>query len=150
MSTPNTIAGTNYSYRNIFIWNNRFNSQTANYTDSGSGSTLTAGIMIGRVSATGLVKQCITTATDGSQIPIGILLATYVVGASETVAIEFGIAGDIDSGTIVFGGSPADSLTSAVYLNDGTTKIGTVLDVLNGKGILPIATNEMTYADNTL
>jgi hypothetical protein len=138
---------TNFSQRNIFIWNNRFNSQAAEYTDSGSGSTLAAGIMIGRISATGKVKQCITTATDGSQIPIGILLADYEVAASASVDLTFGIAGDVDSGMIVFGGSPADTLSSAVFLNDGTTKIGTVLDVLNGKGILPIATNEMTYED---
>lgn len=148
MSTPNTLLINNYQQRPIFIWNNRFNSQTAEYTDSGSGSTLNAGIMIGRVTATGKVKQCITSATDGSQIPIGILLATYEVDASASVNIEFGIAGDVDSGMLVFGGSPADSLTSIVYLNDGTTAIGSVLDVLNGKGILPIATNEMTYEDN--
>lgn len=148
MSTPNTILTVNFSQRNIFIWNNRFNSVSATCTDSGSGSTLTAGMLIGRVSATGKVKQCVTTATDGSQIPIGILLADYTFTASESIDITFGISGDVDSGKIVFGGSPADTLTSAVFLNDGTTQIGTVLDVLNGKGILPIATTEMTYQDN--
>lgn len=148
MSTPNTILTVNFSQRNIFIWNNRFNSVAATCTDSGSGSTLTAGMLIGRVSATGKVKQCVTTATDGSQIPIGILLADYTFTASESIDITFGISGDVDSGKIVFGGSPTDTLTSAVFLNDGTTQIGTVLDVLNGKGILPIATTEITYQDN--
>lgn len=137
----------NYSQNPIFIWNNRFNSQAATYTDSGSGSTLSAGMMIGRVTANGKVKQCITTATDGSQIPIGILLADYTIAASASVDLTFGISGDVNSSLIVFGGSPADSLTTQCYLNNGTSAIGTVLDVLNGKGIIPVKANEITYQD---
>lgn len=147
MSQPN-LSVFNYSQRNIFIWNNRFNSQTATCTDSGSGSTLLAGMLIGCVFATGKVKQCISTATDGSQIPIGVLLQDTIFTAGQSIDIEFGISGDVDSGMLVFGGSPTDSLTSKIYLNDGTTPYKIMINALNGIGILPIKTNEMTYLDN--
>lgn len=139
----------NYSTRNLFVWNNRFNSLTDNYANaSGSTVTLLAGMLMGRVSATGKVKQCITTATDGSQIPIGILAANYEVATGTDVDITICIQGDVDYGMIVYGGSPVDTINSAVFLNDGSTQIGNIGDVLNGKGILPINTTEMTYQDN--
>ncbi len=141
------LAVNNYSQNPIFIWNDRFNSQTATYTDTGSGSTLLAGMTIGRVFATNKVMQSLTTARDGSQIPIGVLLADYTIAAGASVDLTFGIAGDVNSSLIIFGGSPADSLSSAVYLNDGSSQIGTVLDILNGAGIIPVKANEMTYRD---
>lgn len=138
----------NYSTRNTFIWGNRYNSITDTYTDSGSGSTLLIGMLIGRVTETGKVKQSVSTATDGSQIPIGICATNYTFTAAETGAIEICIQGDVDYGMLVFGGSPADTIATVIKLNDGTTALGTVGDILNGKGILPINTNEMTYIDN--
>jgi phosphopentomutase len=52
---------------------------------------------------------------------------------------------------LVFGGSPADTISTVISLTDSgssTVKIGTIGDILNGKGILPINTSEMTYQDN--
>jgi hypothetical protein len=149
MSNP---AIYNYSTRNIFVWNNRFNSISATYTNStGSEVTLTAGMLIGRVAASGLVKQAISTATDGSQVPIGVLTQDYTVANGDSVSLSFCIQGDVDYGMLVFGGSPADTISTVISLTDSgsaTVKIGTIGDILNGKGILPINTSEMTYQDN--
>jgi hypothetical protein len=149
MSNP---AIYNYSTRNIFVWNNRFNSISATYTNStGSEVTLTAGMLIGRVAASGLVKQAISTATDGSQVPIGVLTQDYTVANGDSVNLSFCIQGDVDYGMLVFGGSPADTISTVISLTDSgsaTVKIGTIGDILNGKGILPINTSEMTYRDN--
>ena len=142
----------NYSTRNIFVWNNRFNSIPATYTNStGSEVTLTAGMLVGRVATSGLVKQCISTATDGSQVPVGVLVQDYTVANGGSVTISMCIQGDIDYGKIVYGGSPVDTISTVISLTDSgsaTVKIGTIGDILNGKGILPIVTSEMTYQDN--
>lgn len=138
----------NYSTRNLFVWNNRYNSLTDNYTDSGSGSTLLAGMLMGRIGSTGLLVQSISTATDGSQVPIGVLAQNYTVDPSATVAVTVCIAGDVDYGLIIFGGSPLETFNTRITQDSGAIDMGTVQDILNGKGILPINTNEMTYEDN--
>lgn len=150
MSTPNTILTVGFVQSPVFIWSNRFNSQIATCTDSGSGSTLLAGMLIGRISATGKVKQSITTATDGSQVPIGVMMVDTTFTAGQSIDIEYCISGDVNGSLLVFGGSPTDSLTSKVYMNDGTTvRFGQVTDALNAIGIIPVKTNEMTYSDPT-
>jgi len=142
----------NYSTRNLFVWNNRFNQSVATYTNStGSSVTLLTGMLIGRIASSGKVAQCISTATDGSQVPIGVLTQDYTVANSASADISFCIQGDIDYGLLVFGGSPTDSLTTVISLTDSgssTVKIGTINDILVRSGILPVPGNEMTYRDN--
>ena len=149
MSNP---AIYNYSTRNLFVWNNRFNSISATYTNStGSEVTLSAGMLIGRIASSGLVVQAISTATDGSQVPIGVLTQDYTVANGDSVTVSFCIQGDVDYGMLVFGGSPVDTLSTVISLTDSgsaTVKIGTIGVILIGKGILPINTTEMTYQDN--
>lgn len=146
------ILTTNYDQRNLFIWNPRFNSITATYTNStGSEVELLKGMLVGRIASTGKVKQAISTATDGSQEPIGILAENYTVANGDSVDVTFCIQGDVDYGLIVFGGSPADTISTVISLVDSATntvKIGTIGDILNGKGILPIVTTQMTFEDN--
>lgn len=146
------ILTTNYTQRPLFIWNNRFNSLTATYTNStGDEVTLTKGMLIGRISASGLVQQAISTATDGSQVPIGVLAADYTVANGASASVKFCIQGDVDYGLLVYGGSPVDTIDTVISLvddNSDTVAIGTIGDILNGKGILPIATTQMTFEDN--
>lgn len=146
----NTLNINNYSTKNVFIWNNRYNSSTATYTN-GSGSTVAIpiGTILGRIAATGLVVPQVSTATDGSQIPIGIAAASYSVAASASQGIEYCQTGDVDASAIIFGGS--DTLTTELSITDSgsnTVKIGTINDVLVRSGINPVASNEMTYQDN--
>ena len=148
MST-NTLI-TNYSYTNLFVLNNRFNTGTS-VTASGSDIELLAGMLIGRVNATGALKQSISTATDGSQYPIGILTQNYTIPDGESLTVNYCYSGDVNANLIVFGGSPADTLTTVVSLVDSATntvKMGTIADLLRREGINPIATSENTYLDN--
>lgn len=145
----NTLIN-NYSYANIFVWANRFT--TGTYTNS-SGSTvnLTAGMLIGRIASSGLLVQCVSTATDGSQDPIGVLTQNYEIANGDSITINYCIQGDVNASLLVFGGSPADTLTTVVSLVDSATntvKIGTIGDLLRGRGIIPVATTEITYRDN--
>lgn len=142
---------TNYSTRNIFVWNNRFNSITAVYTNS-SGDTveLLQGMIIARYltgGSAGKVTQMDSTATDGSQIPVGILTQDYSIANGESVNVSICIQGDVDLGKLIFGGSPADTIATIVEDNAGEA-IGTIGDLLNRMGILPITTSENTYQDN--
>lgn len=143
------ILTTNYSQRNLLIWNNRTNTITLTYTNSsGSEVALLKGMLIGRIAATGLAKQSISTATDGSQIPIGVLIDDVTIANSASSNLSICIAGDVDYGMLVFGGSPADTIASAIYTDAGAAYLGTYGDLLNGAGILPIVTTQMTYEDN--
>ncbi len=146
------ILISNLDQRNLFVWNNRYNSITAEYTNgTGSEVTLLKGMLIGRIASSGKVKQAISTATDGSQVPIGILASDYTVANGDSVDVTFCIQGDVDYSLIVYGGSPADTISTVISLVDSgsaTVKVGTIGDILNGKGILPIVTAQNTYEDN--
>lgn len=143
------IRITNYSQRNLLIWNNRTNTITLTYTNSsGSDVELLKGMIIGRIAASGLAKQTVSTATDGSQIPIGVLIDDVTIADGESADLSICIAGDVDYGMLVFGGSPADTIASKIYTDAGAAYLGTIGDMLNGKGILPIVTGQMTYEDN--
>lgn len=143
------IRITNYSQRNLLIWNNRTNTITLTYTNSsGSDVDLLKGMIIGRIAASGLAKQTVSTATDGSQIPIGVLIDDVTIADGESASLSICIAGDVDYGMLVFGGSPADTIASKIYTDTGAAYLGTIGDMLNGKGILPIVTGQMTYEDN--
>lgn len=145
------ILKTQFDYSKLFVWNNRY--RTATYTNpSGSAAaTLSFGMLIGRISASSKILPQVSTATDGSQVPIGVLRGNYVVPASGTITITYCYTGDVDFDGLVFGGS--DLLTTVITLNDSastpnTVKIGTIEDLLVARGINPIATTDNTTPDN--
>lgn len=152
MATGNTstytggMLITNFDFSRIFVWDNRY--ITATYTDSGSGSTLVAGTIMGRVSATGKVKPCVSTATDGSQIPRFVLANNYTVTAAADETVTLCFYGGVATNTLTFGGSPLDTVTTTIKLNDGTTVIGIYQDVLAANGIFMEGGIENTYFDN--
>ena len=59
---------TNYDVSKLALGKNTF--IKANYTDSGSGSTLVQGTVMGRVASTGKVVVLNPSASDGSQYPV--------------------------------------------------------------------------------
>ena len=140
------ILQTNFDYSKIFIWDNRYT--TATYTDSGSGSTLVAGTIMGRVTASGKVKPCLSNATDGSQIPRFVLANNYTVTAAASQTVTLCFYGGVAGPTLTFSSSPADSVTTQVYLNDGTTPIGAFGDVLAANGIFIEGGVDNTYYNN--
>lgn len=132
----------NYDYSMLILFNPT--SDTGNVTNSsGSTETLKLGTLIGRVAATGLLVAQVSTATDGSQVPIGVLAATYTIANGATQSVIYIKAGELNSGMIIYGGSD----TSATSITDNSTHLGTIGDILSGKGILLKPGQELTYVD---
>lgn len=105
---------TNYDVSKLALGNNTF--IKANYTDSGSGSTLVQGTVMGRVASTGKVVVLNPSASDGSQYPVGIITETVTVTASATVELTLINRGLVDSSKITFvGGDQAYSTQTDQY-----------------------------------
>ena len=131
---------TNYDTSKIFIGNNRY--ITASYTNAtGAAVTLTAGRLMGRVLADNKVLGHVSSATDGSQQPLGVLADTYVVANGATASLAICIGGDIAQEKVILGG--ADTLATAV------STLGTVGDLIRRNShINLVAGTEMTGYDN--
>jgi hypothetical protein len=109
----------NYDLTKIFVGNNRF--ETATYTNPTSGEvTLAKGTVMGRVANTNKVLPLESTASDGSQFPIGILADDYVVDYTESATVTFCIAGDVVESKLVFenGTDTTSTVVSSRTLGD--------------------------------
>lgn len=95
---------TNYDYSQLLIGNNR--SKTATYTNgTGATVTLAKGALIGRIASSNKVTPAVATATDGSALPIGVLVDTYTVAAGASITVTFCYAGDIAKEQVVLDAS---------------------------------------------
>jgi hypothetical protein len=128
VNETNNQAHFDYDRSNIFIYNNRY--EVANFINlTGGILTYKAGTVLGRISATGKVTELKSGATDGSQLPIGIL-ATDInsLAGSGTIDINMCIEGDVAEEKVIFNG--ADVLTTAksgrIY-RDWLTLVGVIL-----------------------
>lgn len=92
---------TNYDLSKLFLFNNRY--QTGSYTNSGySAIFLPQGTVLGRVAATMAIVPLVSTATDGSQFPIGILSQDYIVQAGAITNVMYCVEGDVAQEQIGF------------------------------------------------
>lgn len=154
MATTTTYANglltTQFDYSKTFIWNGRY--RTGTYTNSsGSPVTISNGQLIGRIFASHLLAPQVSTATDGSQIPIGVVRGSYTVANGASVTINYCYSGDIEVAALVFGGS--DTINTVILLNSSvpaatTTQIGTIEDLLVARNINPISATDNTHQDN--
>jgi hypothetical protein len=139
---------TNFDTSKIFIGNNRY--ITGTYTNGGgSTATLTAGQLIGRIASSGKLAVHDSTATDGSQVPIGVLAESYSVAAAASETLRICVWGDVAENKLDLSGS--DALTTVISLTDSATntvKVGTIGDILRSSGIFPVASTELTAEDN--
>lgn len=144
------LLTTNYDNSNLFLANNRF--QTATYTNgTGSSVTLAEGTLMGRVFSNNKVLPQVSTAVDGSQMPIGVLKGSYTVANGASVTVTFCYSGDVTSDMLTLGGS--DTLATVIVMPDNagtpnTTKMATIGDALRWHGINPISRSENTLYDN--
>lgn len=91
----------NYDSSKTFIWNPRF--ATAAHTNSGYDPvTIKEGTVMGRVTATAKIVPFKSTASDGSQQPIGILGTDVLVDDGETMDLTYCIGGDVAEEKVVF------------------------------------------------
>jgi len=125
----------------IFVGQNRY--EKANYTNSTYDPIdLVVGMVMGRVSATGLIKPLASGASDGSQFPVGVLAHTITVDDGETQELYFCVAGDVVADQLIFDGSDTlDTVISSRRLRDriGADTVGIKLITQN---------TEMTDFDN--
>ena len=149
MATAGMLV-TQFDYSKLFIWGNRF--KTASYTNGTGGTVVLAkGTVLGRVYSSNKVAANLSTATDGSQVPMGVLQNEYSVLSGATVTVSYCIAGDVAREGLILGGS--DTLATVILANNSsaaatTTQLGTIEDILIRSGIITVATTENTRADN--
>lgn len=142
-TTGNNQLFTVYDYGKIFIWNPRYRNLT--YTNStGSTVNLAAGTLMGTILLTGLAKPQLSSSTDGSEMPRGVLGQNYTVGDGETIEVSICIAGDVNQSLITLGAG--DTLTTPVRtVSTGGGTIGDLL--LANTGIILVPSTDQTYLD---
>lgn len=132
----------NIDYENkvIFLRNNQY--KAGNVTNSGYDTlSLEAGTLMGRVTATNKLTPLKSGASDGSQIPVGILAANYEIAAGDNVDVQVCVAGEVDQSNIIFDGS--DTVDTTV---DGR-KLGDRI-ASDTAGIILIPSEELDEFDN--
>lgn len=141
---PAPILINNYD-RSQLILGGRIFIENATYVDSGSGSTLAIGTVMGRIFSSGNVVPLNSTATDGSQMPVGILADTYVVGASATQVVDLLIRGDVNSLLVVLTHS-GDTLNTTVMTEGVGGTIGDM--IVRNTGIIIVPSTDLSNDDN--
>lgn len=113
-------ATANFDTRKIFVWDNRFQDETYNNSDLYDPYTLLPGTLMGRIHATGVVVPLESGASDGSQLPIGILAGPGVaVDEGEDQEISMCVGGDVVEAMVLLQGSDTlDTVVSSRRLRD--------------------------------
>jgi len=125
----------------IFVWNNRYDSAESTTNSGYDDVTWPAGTLLGKVSATGLVKPLVSAAVDGSQYPIGILKEDAVIPAGDSLVLTFCVAGDVVESKVDLAGSDTmDTVISGRSIRD---RIGA-----DTVGIKLVGQDQLTGTDN--
>lgn len=126
----------------IFLWNNRYENDGYTNNSSYDPITLSAGTLMGRIASTNILVPCTSTASDGSQYPVGVLAqdVTLASGVSQTVSIC--VAGDVAQDKIIFA-KPGDGLETVVSSRRYKDRIGA-----DTVGIKLVPSTDNTIYDN--
>lgn len=128
----------------IFIWENRYFS--APYNNSAYGSvTILAGTVMGRVTSTGYVKPCDSTASDGSQVPVGILAEDLIAAGGSLLNVSLCYYGDVAKEQLIFARSTDNFDTTVTFATGGTARM---FDLIHRAGLRIVSTTNMTDFDN--
>jgi len=143
MSTTTVIEQTgnkivaNHDVSKFLLGFNSFIS--VSHTAPGGGSVLTEGLIMGRIAATGKVVELDHTAVDGSQIPVGVLIAAKTVAGAATVDLNLVNKGKVAESKLTFkAGTTLASEIDGRQLRDWLNDIG--LELTGGE--------ELTKVDN--
>jgi hypothetical protein len=131
---------TNFDTTKTFVWNPR--TTTGTYENSTYDDvTLLQGTLMGRIASTGMLVPLTSGASNGSQFPVGILLADTVIEGSSEKQITIAVSGDVDESKIVLQGS--DTLNTVI---SGRT----IRDRIGGDtvGIKLVGGDQLTGFDN--
>lgn len=102
---------------------------------------LTAGLVMGRIASTNKVVECVSTATDGSELPIGILANDTTIEAGETRSLTICVKGQVARELVTFSGSD----TFATVVDDRTYEDRIMSDTA---GIILSEGEQLTGFDN--
>lgn len=137
MSNPRI---SNFDTSKTFVWNPR--TTTGTFTNGGYDDTLLAGTVMGRISATQKLTPLQSTASDGSQFPVGILLADTEVEAGADATLTIVVEGDVVESKLVFD-RVGDTLSTVVSGRSLRDRIGA-----DTVGIKLVGGDQLTGYDN--
>lgn len=120
-----------------------FNAHTYGDLTASGDTALTVGTVLGRISATGKLVVMASASTDGSQYPVGVVIADQTILDGETKRVNLVNKGTIDASLLVFDGT--DDLDTAVGVASNQK---TYRDWLNDLGLELKAVTELTDFDN--
>lgn len=126
----------------IFLGNNQ--TMTGAYVNNSSYDpiTLLAGTVMGRVATTQVLVPCESTASDGSQFPVGILGQDLQIDAGDTVNALVFVSGRVAEEKVDFF-LPTDNLNTVVSSRSYRDRIGA-----DTVGIKLVPTSQNSYEDN--
>jgi hypothetical protein len=122
--------------------------RTGTYTNStGSTVTLDAGRLVGRILATGNIAPQSCVATDGSEMPIGVLMEGYSVADGASVTVTYAYQGEINESSV--------GLTSGQTLNDTVRTVSTgggkLIDlIIRDTDLKLVSADDLTGYDNAV
>jgi len=127
LQTTNQLI-TNYDVSKFILGFNSF--INGNLEASGSDVDLKQGLVLGRVSASGLLVPMDATATDGSQYPVGICIIDQTVLDGDTEKIQLVNKGRIAEGKINFSvtGQSLDTVVGGRMIKDWLNDLGLILE----------------------
>ena len=119
ISKTNNTLHTDYDVSKIFVFSNRYESETL-LNASGGVKSFVPGTLMGRVTASGKLVPVASAAVDGSQFPVGIL-KTSVEDLADTgeATVNICIAGDVvESKVVLDGADTMDTIIDARPIKD--------------------------------
>ena len=128
-----------YERKDIFIGDNSF--ENVEYKAPAGQVVLADGQLMGKVAATGKLLELKSAATDGSQVPYGVLVGNHTIESGETPTFSVAVSGKIAKELVTFDGS--DDMATVV--SDRSLEDRILGDTL---GIKLISSTENTIADN--
>lgn len=146
MSSVNNVLNTgqqmitNYNVDKIFVFGNGYDK--ANYTNNSYDTvTLVEGTLMGRVSATQEIVPHDSTASDGSQYPVGVLAVEAIIEEGVTVELPFCTSGEVVEELVVL----ADGDTMSTVISGRSIRDRIAADTV---GIKLVGNTAMTGTDN--
>jgi hypothetical protein len=135
---------TNYNTAQLQLGDN-FLEQVSYSNSTGNAVTIPLGRLMGRILATNKVLPNISSATDGSELPIGVTDQEYIVPDGETWDIWIITGGEVNKNLVVLGSGD----TYATAVRTVSTGGGTIQDLITRNTQLQlIATTDASAYDN--
>jgi hypothetical protein len=138
--TSNTLH-TDYDVSKIFVFSNRYESGDL-LNASGGVKTFFPGTLMGRITATGKLVPVVSTAVDGSEVPVGVLKTqvSELADAAEK-KVNVCIAGDVVESKVILDGAE----TMETIIDGRRIKDRIAADTM---GIKLVDSFELTGVDN--